>query len=131
MVHATNNYSCPNVHTSSMNAPCVYYEVAMQLICSLISFFQTTLVLSRPMISHYMTSHVTTLTCLFIINKKKEIQKKRNIKSRKINKEKREVLVLICIITITSSFLVPFVLKTLNNLSIGLVFICSSFTGCL
>ena len=36
--------------------------------------------------------------CLFIINKKeKEIQKKRNIKSRKIDKRKR--LVLTCIIT--------------------------------
>jgi len=32
--------------------------------------------------------------CLFIINKKeKEIQKKRNIKSRKINKKKRKMLV--------------------------------------
>jgi len=32
--------------------------------------------------------------CLFIINKKeKEIQKKRNIKSRKINKRKRKMLV--------------------------------------
>jgi len=32
--------------------------------------------------------------CLFIINKKeKEIQKKRNIKSRKIDKRKRKMLV--------------------------------------
>jgi len=38
--------------------------------------------------------------CLFIINKKeKEIQKKRNIKSRKIDKRKRKRLVLTCIIT--------------------------------
>jgi len=36
---------------------------------------------------------VTTVTCLFIVNKKekeKEIQKKRNIKSRKIDKRKRK-----------------------------------------
>jgi len=38
--------------------------------------------------------------CLFIINKKeKEIQKKRNIKSRKIDKIKIKMLVLTCIIT--------------------------------
>jgi len=32
MVHATNNYSCPNVHVSSMSAPCVHHEIAIQLI---------------------------------------------------------------------------------------------------
>jgi len=37
---------------------------------------------------------VTTVTCLFIVNKKK-----RNIKSRKIDKRKRKMLVLIHIIT--------------------------------
>jgi len=38
--------------------------------------------------------------CLFIINKKeKEIQKKRNIKSRKIDKRKRKILALMYIIT--------------------------------
>jgi len=43
------------------------------------------------MTSYYVTSYVTTVTCLFIINKKeKEIQKKRNIKSRKIDKRKKE-----------------------------------------
>ena len=36
MVYATNNYSCPNVHASSMSIPYVYYEVAMQLTYSLI-----------------------------------------------------------------------------------------------
>jgi len=37
---------------------------------------------------------VTAVMCLFIINKKeKEIQKKRNIKSRKIDKRKRKMLV--------------------------------------
>jgi len=44
---------------------------------------------------------VTTVTCLFIVNKKeKEIQKKRNIKSRKIDKRKGKMLVLAYIITI-------------------------------
>jgi len=31
MVHATNNYSCPNIHASSMSVPYVHYEVAMLL----------------------------------------------------------------------------------------------------
>jgi len=46
---------------------------------------------------------MAAVMCLFIINKKekeKEIQKKRNIKSRKIDKRKRKMLVLMCIITI-------------------------------
>jgi len=42
---------------------------------------------------------VTAVTCLFIINKK-ENQKKRNIKSRKIDKKKRKMLVFKCIITV-------------------------------
>ena len=91
MVHATNNYSCPNVHVLSMSAPYVHHEIAMLLTCSLTSFIQTAPACSRPMTSHYVTSYVTTVTCLFIINKKeKEIQKKRNIKSRKIDKRKKE-----------------------------------------
>ena len=58
------------------------------------------LVHSRSMTSHHVTSHVTSVTCLFIINKKeKEIQKKRNIKSRKMDKRKRKMLVSKCIIT--------------------------------
>ena len=50
---------------------------------------------SRPMTSHYVTCHVTTVTCLFIIIKKKEKEKskkKRNIKLRK-NKRNRKMLV--------------------------------------
>jgi len=43
---------------------------------------------------------VTAVTCLFIVNKEKEIQRKRNIKSRKIDKRKRKMLVLTCIITV-------------------------------
>jgi len=29
MVHATNNYSCPNVHVSSMSVLCIHHEIAM------------------------------------------------------------------------------------------------------
>ena len=29
IVHATNNYSCPNVHALSISASCVYYDVAI------------------------------------------------------------------------------------------------------
>jgi len=47
---------------------------------------------------------VTTVTYLFIVNKKeKEIQKKRNINSRKIDKRKIKRLVLTCIITVLPS----------------------------
>jgi len=47
---------------------------------------------SRPMMSH----HVTAMSCASSLSKKekeKEIQKKRNIKSRKIDKRKRKILV--------------------------------------
>jgi len=37
--------------------------------------------------------------CLFIVSKKKRNSKEKNIKSRKINKRKRKMLVLTCIIT--------------------------------
>ena len=50
---------------------------------------------SRLMTSYYVTCHVTTVTCLFIIKEKKEKEKskkKRNIKLRK-NKRKRKMLV--------------------------------------
>ena len=29
IVHATNNYSCPNVHVLFMSVPCVHHEIAM------------------------------------------------------------------------------------------------------
>jgi len=49
---------------------------------------------------------VTVVTCLFIIQKEKEKekenQKKRNIKSRKIYKRKRKILVLTHIITMNN-----------------------------
>ena len=40
------------------------------------------------------------VTCLFIIQEKKKIQKKRNIKLRKIDKKKRKMLVSKYIMTI-------------------------------
>ena len=33
MVHAMNNYSCPNVHALSMSTLYVYHEVAVQSTC--------------------------------------------------------------------------------------------------
>jgi len=47
------------------------------------------------MTSHHVICHMTTVTCLFIINKNKnkKNQRKRNIKSRKIDKRKRKMLV--------------------------------------
>ena len=48
------------------------------------------------MTSHHVTCHVTAISrasSLSLKRKEKEIQKKRNIKSRKIDKRKREMLV--------------------------------------
>ena len=58
--------------------------------------FQILLLCSRPMTSHHVTCHVTAMSCassLSLKEKEKEIQKKRNIKSRKIDKRKRKMLV--------------------------------------
>jgi len=44
--------------------------------------------------SHHVTCHVTAMSCASSSSiKEKEIQKKRNIKSRKIDKRKRKILV--------------------------------------
>jgi len=43
--------------------------------------------------------HVTAVTDLFIVQEKKQKQKKRNIKSRKIDKKKRKMFKLRYIIT--------------------------------
>ena len=51
------------------------------------------------MTSYHVTCHVTAVSHAPSLSiKEKEIQKKRNIKSRKIDKRKRKMLVLICII---------------------------------
>jgi len=74
-----------------MNALYVHYEVNILLTCYLILFFSPFPSEFRPMISHHVTCHMTTVTYLFIVQKKKkrkENQKKSNIKSEKINKRK-------------------------------------------
>ena len=58
--------------------------------------FQILLLCSRPMTSHHVICHVTAMSCASsssLKEKEKEIQKKRNIKSRKIDKGKRKILV--------------------------------------
>jgi len=56
--------------------------------------FQILLPCSRSMMSHHVTCHVTAMShASSSLIKKKEIQKKRNIKSRKIDKRKRKMLV--------------------------------------
>ena len=57
--------------------------------------FQIVLLCSRPMTSHHVTCHVTVISraSSLSLKKEKEIQKKRNIKSRKIDKRKRKMLV--------------------------------------
>ena len=111
-----------------MSAPCVYHEVNMLLTCFLTSFFQFTLAQSRPMTSQHVICHVTTVTCLFVINKKKrkrkskENQKKRNIKLRKINKRKRKILVFKCTIILRCyQDILLFLSKRENLLSTSLV----------
>ena len=60
-------------------------------------FFQPLLPSSRLMNLCYVMYHVTKVICLFIVQEK---QKKRNIKSRKIDKKKRKMFKSKCIITI-------------------------------
>ena len=58
--------------------------------------FQILLLYPRPMTSHHVTCNVTTMSCASLLSlkeKEKGIQKKRNIKSRKIDKRKRKMLV--------------------------------------
>jgi len=55
------------------------------------------------MMSPYVTCHVTAMSrasSSSLKEKEKEIQKKRNIKSRKIDKRKRKILVSPCSITL-------------------------------
>ena len=57
--------------------------------------FQILLPCSRPITSHHVTCNVTAMShaSSSSIKREKEIQKKRNIKSRKIDKRKRKILV--------------------------------------
>ena len=57
--------------------------------------FQILLLYSRPMTSYHVTCHGTAMSHASLLSlkekeKEKEIQKKRNIKSRKIDKKKRK-----------------------------------------
>jgi len=71
------------------------------------------------MTSYHVTCHVTAVMCLFIINKKKKrIKKKRNIKSRKIDKRKRKMLVLMRIITLIQCKLPDYILGMLSKVVI-------------
>jgi len=62
----------------------------MLLTYILTSFFQSLFPKSRPIISYYVTCHVTTVTYLFIVQENKI---KNNIKSRKIDKKKRKIFI--------------------------------------
>ena len=75
MVHASINLPCPKVHALSMSIPCVYHKADILLTYSLTPSIWSALVYSRPMTSHHVICHVTTVTCLFIVNKikRKEI----------------------------------------------------------
>ena len=54
------------------------------------SFFLLFLSKSKSITSYHVTCYVTTVMCLFIVQKKKKRKSKENIKSRKIDKEKKE-----------------------------------------
>ena len=61
------------------------------LIYILILSLQPVLLESRLITLYHVTYHVTVVTYLFIVYKQK--QNRTNIKSRKINKKKRKILV--------------------------------------
>jgi len=107
---------CPNVHVLSISVLCVHHEVNILLTCTLIISFQLLLPESRLMTSHHVTFHVTVVTCLFIIQKKKkEIQKKRNIKLGNINIKKRKIFISKHTITLGFSCLASTSLKFLTE----------------
>ena len=66
----------------------------MLLTYSLTLFFLLFPSESRPITSHHVTCHVTAVMCLFFVKKKIKIKiKKRNIKSKKIDKRKRKMFI--------------------------------------
>ena len=91
--------------------PHVFHKNTMLYTYTLTSSFQSLFAQFRPMTSHHVIYHITTVICLFIVNKKKN-QKERNIKSRKIDKRKRKMLVFKCTIIFRSFFHSS---KTQNN----------------
>ena len=91
MVHATNNYACPYVHTTILCLPHFLLKATMLSLCILT-------LPSRPF--YYILGlwchiiwPVMWLLCHVPLHCPKEKQKKRNIKSRKIDKRKRKMLV--------------------------------------
>jgi len=68
-----------------MNTP---YKMNMLLIYILIISFQPFLLNSRPMTLHHVTCHVTTVTYLFIIQKREK--RKEILNQEKINKRKEK-----------------------------------------
>ena len=64
-----------------------YYVV---YICSDV-IFQILLLCSKPMTSHYVTCHMTVMSCASLLSLKIKIKIK--LKSRKIDKRKRKILV--------------------------------------
>ena len=69
----------------SMLLPYVRLKATMLYTCALISSFRSFYHILGLMTSHHVTRHVTVMS---LKEKEKEIQKKRNIKSRKIDKRK-------------------------------------------
>ena len=67
MVYANNKYPYPNAYVSAISVQYVYHEMNILLTCILILFFYSFLPDSRPIISCYVTCHVTAVACLFII----------------------------------------------------------------
>jgi len=107
----------------SMSAQYVHHEVNMPLTYILTSSFQFLFPDSRLMTSWHVMCHVTIVMCLFIIQKEKENQnqKKRIIKSRKIDKNQNKLLVFKCTITIWVS--ISSTLWSVKRLFIGLIFL--------
>jgi len=73
-----------------MSAQYIYYEMNMPLIYILTLSFQLLLLESKLMTLYHIIYYVTTVTCLFIIQKekRKENQRKEKGKLRKIDKNK-------------------------------------------
>ena len=82
------------VHATTSYLPYVLLKATMCIPCALISSSRSFYQCSRPMTSHHVNCHVTAMShASSLLIKEIEIQKKRNRKSRKIDKRKRKMLV--------------------------------------
>ena len=71
----------------------VRLKATMLPTCALTSSSRSFYHILGLMMSHHVICHVTAMSCASLLSlKRKEIQKKRNIKSRKIDKRKRKML---------------------------------------